>query len=56
MTHLELVAQIGAESVEIARMYFEGQLSSRELLSVLGEHRAEKIRLYQSQETARERR
>ena len=46
MTNLELVAQIGAESVELANMYYKGHLSVRELDNMLGKRRTELILRY----------
>ena len=43
MTNLELVAQIGAESVDLANMYLNGHLSVRELKNILGKRRTELI-------------
>ena len=46
MTNLELVAQIGAESVDLANMYLNGHLSVRELNNILGKRRTELILLF----------
>ena len=43
MTNLELVAQIGAESVDLANMYLNGHLSVRELNNILGKRRTDLI-------------
>ena len=43
MTHLELVARIGSDSIDMARMYLRGALSVGELQNLLGRERAELI-------------
>ncbi len=37
MTQLELMIEIGSESMRLARMYCEGILTQRELKNILGE-------------------
>ncbi len=46
MTNLELVAQIGAESVDLADMYLNGHLSAGELTNILGKRRTDLILRY----------
>ena len=36
MTHLELVAKIGNDSLDVAKMYLKGQLTVGELTNILG--------------------
>ena len=39
MTHLELVAKIGNDSLDVAKMYLKGQLTVGELTNILGKDR-----------------
>lgn len=43
MTHLELVARIGSDSLDMVRMYLKGALSIRELQNLLGRERAQLV-------------
>ncbi len=46
VTQLELIAAIGNGSMEVAAMYFKGQLTLKELQSVLGERNGEIVEEY----------
>lgn len=46
MTHLELVAEVGSGTMEVVKIYFAGQLSAKEMGSVLGKKNAEAVERY----------
>lgn len=43
MTHLELVAKIGNDSLDVAKMYLKGYLTAGELTNILGKDRTRLI-------------
>ena len=48
MTYLELIAEVGAIPMEIARMYLAGMMTGQELTNVIGFRKAETVKQYQS--------
>ena len=46
MTHLELVAKIGNDSLDVAKMYLKGQLTVGELTNILGKDRTRLIQQF----------
>ena len=46
MTQLELVAEVGSGPMDVVKIYLEGQLSIKEVGSVLGKKKAEAVEQY----------
>ena len=52
MTHLELVAKIGNDSLDVAKMYLKGYLTAGELTNILGKDRTRLIEQFAAAEPA----
>lgn len=52
MTHLELVAKIGNDSLDVAKMYLKGQLTAGELTNILGKDRTRLIQQFAGDKAA----